>query len=778
MVSKNKQRAFDDIFVKIQSCLKDLDLGDESINHVIKIIHEEIRSQKQNYSLPSDDARIPAILDIVTNEKNYVENLKTVISKYLTPLKNLALFDHTDLKRNKSITSTEIESLFGNIEEIFRFHLSMHQSLETCITVWPQVPIGKIFERMIPGMKMYVQYSNNHDFALNTLQKIENTKMFSSFIQKVSQNGTKDLEILLNMPLKHLSQYRMQLKVLTLKTPEKNEDRESLNKAQHELKKIQNLIHLNRQHQTVIEEIQKHVNGFKENVGAKPGRVLICEGDLNIVISGKEKKNYHIYLLNDVLVYTKHGQGGNYHYKGKIILDGASHKDGAMAYDASTSNTFLVMNQDGVSFPFIASSAAEKVRWLQFLDSATNFGDQNKVFGIRLTDIMNRDAEQGAIPQVIEKIIQLLDEAVCTEGLFRLSGRASATASCISALDSGVPVDLSEVESHVLANLLKQFLRDLPVPLIPPELKNSFLTALVQPSQKEQIEALREALEQLHPAHWNLLEAVMKFLDRVSQHQEVNKMNASNLAVVLAPNIMPIDLPDVSEADLRASMKIVSALEQLIVHNAAIFLGGPRNLEKSAPKFEYFRVEGANTSPAASLSSPTSKESSPTSGGTTPTLSRRSSSLSVFQRSKKKEKKKEEEDTSGLKHSSYPLATTGHSIGTLQASSSANNVVVKENKGWAIGATRPASASPLFPTTNDNSPSPPGSPILPFTADPHAAPILLPGLQNGAVDRTRLNLITASAHGIGRSAPLTKPAPPPRPRTQTQIQPGQLTGQS
>jgi RhoGAP domain. len=43
----------------------------------------------------------------------------------------------------------------------------------------------------------------------------------------------------------------------------------------------------------------------------------------------------------------------------------------------------------------------------------------------------------------------------------------------------------------------------------------------------------------LPPSHLNMLAYVMQFLNQISSQCSQNKMNAHNLSVVIAPNIMP-----------------------------------------------------------------------------------------------------------------------------------------------------------------------------------------------------------------------------------------------
>jgi len=87
------------------------------------------------------------------------------------------------------------------------------------------------------------------------------------------------------------------------------------------------------------------------------------------------------------------------------------------------------------------------------------------------------------------------------------------------------------------AGLLKQFLRELPEPLLTSHLQDAFLSCYdVSPPSKRTAAVL--LLCHLLPKHnLSTLRYICAFLHRVVDRSDYNKMDAANVAICLAPNI-------------------------------------------------------------------------------------------------------------------------------------------------------------------------------------------------------------------------------------------------
>lgn len=100
------------------------------------------------------------------------------------------------------------------------------------------------------------------------------------------------------------------------------------------------------------------------------------------------------------------------------------------------------------------------------------------IFGVSLElAIKRRPPTESGTPIVVEKCVETLKEkGMKSEGLFRLSATVKHINLLKKSFDKGEDVDLSIVEDpHVIAGVLKLFLRDLPEPLIPFDQYTNFL---------------------------------------------------------------------------------------------------------------------------------------------------------------------------------------------------------------------------------------------------------------------------------------------------------------
>ena len=94
-----------------------------------------------------------------------------------------------------------------------------------------------------------------------------------------------------------------------------------------------------------------------------------------------------------------------------------------------------------------------------------------------------------------------------------------------------------------VASLLKQFLRELPLPMVPRVFHSVLASSFSSPPSKR-LENLMMCLLLLPPDHLASLSFLLHHLDTVAQSSRYNKMTATNLAIVLTPNLLPIQEPN------------------------------------------------------------------------------------------------------------------------------------------------------------------------------------------------------------------------------------------
>jgi hypothetical protein len=120
------------------------------------------------------------------------------------------------------------------------------------------------------------------------------------------------------------------------------------------------------------------------------------------------------------------------------------------------------------------------------------------------------------------------------EGIFRVPGDGDAVSALRVRLDRG-QYALGEIDDpHVLASLLKLWLRELREPLVPAEMYDACVSCAQVP------EACVEMVRRLPSVHRRVVLFVVSFLQLFldARTQEVTKMTPVNLALVMAPNLL------------------------------------------------------------------------------------------------------------------------------------------------------------------------------------------------------------------------------------------------
>uniref|UniRef100_A0A671X7H0 Myosin IXAb n=1 Tax=Sparus aurata TaxID=8175 RepID=A0A671X7H0_SPAAU len=161
----------------------------------------------------------------------------------------------------------------------------------------------------------------------------------------------------------------------------------------------------------------------------------------------------------------------------------------------------------------------------------------SRQFGVELSRLTS---EERTVPQLVEKLINYIEmHGLYTEGIYRKSGSTNKIKELRQGLDTDVnSVNLDDYNIHVIASVLKQWLRDLPSPLMTFELYEEFLRAMGQPDKREVIRGVYSVIDQLSRTHLSTLERLIFHLVRIALQEETNRMSANALAIVFAPCIL------------------------------------------------------------------------------------------------------------------------------------------------------------------------------------------------------------------------------------------------
>uniref|UniRef100_A0A672JPW2 Rho GTPase activating protein 6 n=1 Tax=Salarias fasciatus TaxID=181472 RepID=A0A672JPW2_SALFA len=186
------------------------------------------------------------------------------------------------------------------------------------------------------------------------------------------------------------------------------------------------------------------------------------------------------------------------------------------------------------------------------------------------------------VPRVVDLCCQHLEKyGLQTVGIFRVGSSKKRVRQLREEFDQGWEVQMDEEHSvHDVAALLKEFLRDMPDPLLTRELYTAFINTILL-DYSEQESAIQLLMFLLPPCNSDTLQRLLCLLSTVSAHaddslssdgQQItgNKMTSLNLATIFGPNLLHkqknSDKEFVVESFARAeeSAAIISVVQKMI----------------------------------------------------------------------------------------------------------------------------------------------------------------------------------------------------------------------
>ncbi|XP_059388048.1 rho GTPase-activating protein 17-like isoform X1 [Carassius carassius] len=192
---------------------------------------------------------------------------------------------------------------------------------------------------------------------------------------------------------------------------------------------------------------------------------------------------------------------------------------------------------------------------------------EKPAFGTALDEHLKRSSREIALP-IEACIMMLLETGMKEEGLFRIAAGASKLKKLKAALDCSTS-QLEEFYSdpHAVAGALKSYLRELPEPLMTYQLYDEWIQASNVPDPDKRLQALWVTCDQLPKNNKANFRYLIKFLAKLAQESDVNKMTPSNIAIVLGPNLLWAKTEgSLAEMAAATSVHVVTIIEPIIQH--------------------------------------------------------------------------------------------------------------------------------------------------------------------------------------------------------------------
>lgn len=165
-----------------------------------------------------------------------------------------------------------------------------------------------------------------------------------------------------------------------------------------------------------------------------------------------------------------------------------------------------------------------------------------------------------------------------------------------SAIDANViapPLPAEYQDVHVIASVLKSYLRDLPDPLLTYNLYNEFVAASQRPTEAQRKNAILNAINKLPEGHYYNLRYLTCFLHRLASNSDRNKMSTQNIAIVMSPNLLWA--PNQGDADYAQkvnSTTSVNSIVEMLVADWEFFFEGEVEFYVTLSRDELFPDNG------------------------------------------------------------------------------------------------------------------------------------------------------------------------------------------
>lgn len=192
---------------------------------------------------------------------------------------------------------------------------------------------------------------------------------------------------------------------------------------------------------------------------------------------------------------------------------------------------------------------------------------ESRLFGCSLAVLCAADGGVK-IPIQIEQLITKIEiHGLYAEGLYRKSGvnsKIKELKAKMSENPNSTEMDFDCYNVHVLTNVLKSFLREMPEPLLTFDRYDDFLRAADLSDTSDRVQTLLSLIKKIPVTHHALLERLVFHLALVAQREQYNRMSASSLAIVFAPCVLRTNRIVPAQDSLNDISRQTKCMETLI----------------------------------------------------------------------------------------------------------------------------------------------------------------------------------------------------------------------
>jgi len=317
---------------------------------------------------------LAAVLDeIVTTERDYVNDLRVVRDLYIKKLEDYGL-----MQRDQK------DAIFGNIEGLIPLHEDLLEKLEK--EYKSKTPdFGKVFEEICPNFTVYSNYCTSQSSAAEVIEEYATQNPnFGLCLEELKTDDIAkglDLSDYLIKPMQRICKYPLLLRELLKETPETNPCRSNIQNAMSDMEQYLN--NINESKRTVdnlmdLMAVQELIDKQLNLQNVKGRSVLGSKEFRKVTLDQQSPIKARIWILSDMILICrkKDKKDEKYLFRAKlptktcVVWD----LDPQGTAPPDKRNGFSIVNTDKESdvtqVVIIASSPEEKAECVELVNSA------------------------------------------------------------------------------------------------------------------------------------------------------------------------------------------------------------------------------------------------------------------------------------------------------------------------------------------------------------------------------------------------------------------------
>ncbi|KAL4635903.1 hypothetical protein GN956_G13623 [Arapaima gigas] len=350
-----------------------------------------------------EQMRTNVINEIMSTERDYIKHLKDICEGYIKQCR----------KRTDMFTEEQLHTIFGNIEEIYRFQKKFLKGLEKKYNKeQPHLSeIGSCFLENQMDFQIYSEYCNNHPNAcvqLSKLMKINKYLFFFEACRLLQKMIDISLDGFLLTPVQKICKYPLQLAELLKYTNPQHRDYKDVEAALNAMKNVARLINERKRRLENIDKIAQWQSSIEDWEGEDVltrSSDLIFSGELTKISQPQAKSQQRMFFLFDhQMIYCKKDllRRDILYYKGRVDMDQmevVDLEDGKdKDFNVSVRNALKLRSTAlGGELHFLCAKKPEqKQRWLRAFADERRQVQHDRETGFSITEVQKKQAMLNA----------------------------------------------------------------------------------------------------------------------------------------------------------------------------------------------------------------------------------------------------------------------------------------------------------------------------------------------------------------------------------------------